>query len=213
MFALITFSLAFLIAPASGLMAAPTHFDVRVQSQPIELLSLQRKNLYAAGLSENGEDVIVIANGNVSVARVSATGAMTVSSSLKVKTSDLISTTTTRWIEVPLTIDFADRESLHAFLDSTLKKFGFENPGTVPFLLKGRFKKTDFMTPKPSGTAELSRSNVEGLVVGFFTKKVESSDRTELRSVAHAVFEKPKAVGRISTLAIEANRVILYLPK
>lgn len=194
------------------ILAGPAHFDVRVQSAPIELYQLPRKNLYAAGLSENGSDVIVIANGNAYAARVTSAGKMAIDSSIKTKTSDLVYTNIARWIEVPLAPEVTDRESLHTFIETTLVKFGFQNPGTVPFLLKGRFKKTRSTAPKPGGTAELSRTAVEALMVGFFTKKTEGAG-VELKSVIHALFEKPQAVGRISSLTIERDRVILYLPK
>lgn len=194
------------------LAAGPIHFDVRVQSVPVELFQLPRKNLYAAGLSENGSDVIIIANGNTYAARVASSGKMTINTSIKTKTSDLVYANIARWIEVPLSPDVTDLERLHSFIDATLVKFGFQNPGTVPFLLKGRFKKTVSSAPKPGGTAELSRTAVEALMVGFFTKKTEGAG-VELKSVIHALLEKPQAVGRINSLTIERDRVILYLPK
>lgn len=203
-------SVLFLSAP---LFAAPTHFDVRVQSESIELFKLPRKNLYAAGLSENGQDVLLVANGNNYAARVDAQGKVTIDTSIKTKTSDLVYSNIAKWIEVPLPIEVTDRDRLHTFIDGTLVKFGYNNPGTVPFLLKGRFKKTQIQIPKSGGTADLSKENVDALMVGFFTKKISAEKSVDLKSVIHALLEKPQAVGRVVSMSPERNRVTLYLPK
>lgn len=155
-----------------GSAKAAARFDVNVVKSSKALYELPRKSLYATGLSDDGR-LITILNGNIHVASADKTGAgdtIRIENSFKTKTSSLIYSNVARWNEIPIPANVKTMADLPAFIDSSLRKLGYENPGMAPFLLKGNFATVRFHLDHEGTSTKYSDQQSSGIVLGYFSK-------------------------------------------
>lgn len=186
--------------------------DVKTLEKPKVLYEIPRKHLYAIGLTEVPAGLITIINGNVYVARTDGAGKLSVDHSIKTVAQKLAFTVITSWLEVPLEKEILTSDELSADISDALKKVGFENARSVPFLLKGRFRRVEAHVTE---TSKLVGDKMTGLAMGLFTKTSAAKVQPETYSLVwHFVSDDLKVVGAVDKLTFDkSDRVTLFLPR
>lgn len=208
----------FLLTLLVSVSAFAGRAEIKFVKQPRALYELPRKSLYALGTSDDG-GVITILNGNISVARAVKDKTLSIDDSMKTKTSSLIYTNVSLWTEIPLPKDVKSVPALHLLINKTLKEFGYENPGTVPFLLKGTVANLKAHVTTADSHFQISETKVPLVVFGLFTKTNKASPQApEFSTQMHVVVEARKTSKKQSGVVDEigfsgAPGLTLFLPR
>ena len=187
--------------------AAFARVDVKAVDKPKALFELKLKYMYAIGKAEDGDAPITVLNGRVYVLRSSPGGETTIEDSMKTRTSSLLVTHVKNWTEAQLAGEARTPANLGPFMNTVLKKTGYELPGVFPFLIKGTF--TAIVVEKESF------KKISGILVGFLTKTLPTDHGSaQFKMDMHFVDDGGKRVGRVSDFAINADsKATLFLPE
>lgn len=211
--ATLTASLLILALIAGSLPARAARAELKVFKTPAPLYSAPRKSLYAIGTAEASGDLITIINGNISVAFPVDKKTIKIENSVKTIAKNLTYVNVNVWTEIPLTQDFNARDPFHVFLNSTLKKIGYELAGMFPILLKGTFASVDFRLGPEAAPIKFTEKSISGFLFGFFNRTGETPD-FKSTSVLHFVSEDGKRSGFVDSFKILGrDKVTLFLAK
>ncbi len=206
-----TIACAAILGFASTAQAARA--DLKVFKTPAPLYSAPRKGLYAIGIAEASGDLITIINGNISVAFPIDKKTIKIENSVKTIAKTLTYVNVNVWSEIPLAQDFSARDPFHVFINSTLKKIGYELAGMFPILLKGTFAAVDFHLGPDATPVKFSEKNISGFIFGFFNRTGEAPE-FKSTSVFHFVSEDGKRSGFVDSFkTLGRDKVTLFLAK
>lgn len=185
------------------LPAQAAKLDVKTLKAPVPLYTLKRTNLYAIGESDTGQSITIV-NGNVHIGSGTATNTAKPAADNPLKTiaGKLMYAAVTVWNEVPMPKEATDVPTLNELINKVLREQGYENPGTVPFLIKGKFAITYGKTVD---------EKADGLVLGYFTKTVSEGATPAFHSTMHFVGKQSRAIDAVKFQGRE--RPTLYIPR
>lgn len=184
---------------------ASARVDVKAVDKPKALYELKLKYMYAIGMAEDSVAPITVLNGRVYILRTSPNGETKIDDSMKARTSSLLVTHVKNWTEAQLAGEARTPANLGPFMNTVLKKTGYELPGVFPFLIKGNFASI-VVEKVPS-------KKMDGILVGFLTKTLPPDHSpAQFKMDMHFVDSSGKRVGRVSDFAINADtKATLFL--
>ena len=188
--------------------------EIKTFKSPGPVYQAPRKSLYGIGTGEGTGDTIVIVNGNIHSAFAASPKKIQIDNSIKTVASSLTYVNVAVWTEIPIPSPLKKPAELDALINATLKKLGYELGGSFPFLLKGTIPAVDFHLTTQGKTFKFSDRKVQGIIVGFFTRKANADGSFESSKVMHFISDDGKRAGVVDTLTIDpADKVNLFLPR
>lgn len=200
-FSIVLASNSFVVSEASA------RVDVKSVSTPKPLYELKLKYMYAIGEEAKTGDLVTVANGRVYVSKVQPDGTIKIADSMQTVAAKLLLTHVKHWTEVPLEGKALSGSTLGPFMDTVLKKTGYELAGVFPFLIKGTF---DEITVQG-----VSRKKAAGLLVGFLTRTMPADHSASKFDLAmHFIDDNGKYFGSVSDLVPKAgSKTSLFMPE